>query len=243
MSTIPNDARVPFREHLVELRQRIIKSLTVVLVVFLVAFNYSKEILTFLSKPLIPYIGSGNMVYLKLADGFFLFFKISIITAIVVSTPFIMCQMFLFMAPGLYENEKRFIKILITIASFSFFTGFIMLYQVVLPIFFNFFSKFIFDFYEIFPNAVDYIDFVLKFNLYAGALFMIPIGIFILDYAKILTIDKLKELRPGVILLSFIISAAITPPDVLSQIVVSAIIIVLFEIGLFVTRIKHMIFN
>ncbi len=242
MSQTPNTA-VPFREHLVELRQRLIKSLVVLFMSFVIAFNYAKEILTFLSKPLIPFLNEGHMVYLNLSDGFFLFFKVSLITAVVTSSPFIIYQIFMFMSPGLYPQEKRFIKILIAIASLSFFTGFIFLYQLVLPVFFNFFNKFIFDFYEIFPRADDYLNFVLKFNLYAGVLFIIPVGVFILDYARIVPLKKLVEIRAGVILLAFIIAAAITPPDVLSQILVSAIIIVLFEVGIMVTKIRHFIFR
>lgn len=239
MANTLNDASLPFREHLVELRQRIIKCLLVIVVFFLIAFNYSKEIINFLSKPLIPYLINGNMVYLNLSDGFFIFFKVSLITAIVFSSPFIIYQIFMFLAPGLYDNEKRFIKLLIAIASLSFFTGFFFLYKILLPVFFNFFSKFIFDFYELFPRADDYLNFVLKINLYSGVLFMIPFAVFILDYAKILPIQKLVEVRAGVILLSFILAAVITPPDILSQIIVAAIIIALFEFGVIVTKIKH----
>ncbi|GAB4431801.1 MAG: twin-arginine translocase subunit TatC [bacterium] len=243
MSKPLKDASIPFREHLVELRQRIIKSLLVITFFFIVTFNYSREILNFLSKPLLPFLTNGNMVYLNLSDGFFLFFKVSLVVALVLSAPFIIYQIFMFMAPGLYDNEKRFIKILIAIASLSFITGFILLYQIVLPIFFSFFSKFIFDFYEVFPRADDYLDFVLKFNLYAGVLFMIPFGVFILDYAKILPLQRLVEIRPGVIIISFILAAAITPPDVISQILVSAIILILFETGILVTKIKHAFFK
>lgn len=237
------DASVPFREHLVELRQRIIYSLVVVSITFAVAFNYSKQILDFLSKPMLPYISNGNLVYLNLSGGFFLFFKVALITAIVISSPFIVYQIFMFMAPGLYDNERRFIKILIAIASLSFFTGFILLYQLILPVFFSFFKRFIFDFYEVFPKADDYLDFVLKFNLYAGVLFMIPFGVFILDYAKILTLQKLVEIRPGIVIISFIIAAAMTPPDVVSQLLIAAIILILFELGVLVTRLKHFIFR
>lgn len=237
------DASIPFREHLVELRQRIIYSLVVVFITFVVAFNYSKQILDFLSKPLLPYISNGNLVYLNLSGGFFLFFKVALITALVVSSPFIIYQIFMFMAPGLYDNERRFIKILIAIASLSFFTGFILLYQLILPVFFSFFNRFIFDFYEVFPKADDYLDFVLKFNLYAGILFMIPFGVFILDYAKILPLQKLVEIRPGIIIISFIIAAAMTPPDVVSQLLIAAIILILFELGILVAKLKHFIFR
>jgi len=239
----PKDASIPFREHLVELRQRIIYCLVVVAIIFVVAFNYSKEILTFLTKPLLPFISNGNLVYLNLSDGFFIFFKVSLVTSIVASSPFIIYQIFMFMAPGLYDNERRFIKVLIAIASISFFTGFLLLYQLILPVFFNFFSHFIFDFYEVFPKADDYLDFVLKFNLYAGVLFMIPFAVFILDYAKILPLQRLLEIRPGIIIFSFILAAVLTPPDIISQLLVAAVILILFELGVLVTRAKHLIFR
>lgn len=239
MSKPHSDLSLPFREHLVELRQRIIKSLIAIAIAFIFAYHYVEKILNFLIKPLIPYLTKGNLVYLNLSEGFFLFFKVSLVVAIVISSPFIIYQIFMFMAPGLYDHEKRFIKILIAIASLSFITGFFFLYQLVLPIFFNFFSQFIFDFYELFPRAEDYLDFVLKFNLYAGFLFMIPFAVFIFDYAKIITLQQFIELRPGIILLSFIIAAGITPPDIISQIILAVIIIALFEVGLLVTKVKH----
>lgn len=243
MTTQSEDKKLPFREHLIELRGRIIKILISLAIFFVIAFNYAKEILSFLTEPLNGFITSGSFVYLKLTDGFFLFFKISLIMAIVLSSPVIIYQIFMFMAPGLFEHEKRLLKIFISIGFLSFFTGFAFLYKLVLPVFLNFFSRFIFDFYEVYPNINDYLDFVLKFNLYAGILFTIPFSVFLLVHFKIIEIKKLVELRKAFIIFSFIISAVITPPDILSQILVSAIIIALFEIGLVIAKLKVALFE
>lgn len=238
MTTQSEDKKLPFREHLIELRSRIIKILISLVFFFIIAFNYVKEILSFLTQPLHSFVTSGNLVYLKLTDGFFLFFKVSLIMAIIFSSPVIIYQIFMFMAPGLFEHEKRLLKIFISIGFLSFFTGFAFLYKFVLPVFLNFFSRFVFDFYEVYPNINDYLDFVLKFNFYAGILFTIPFSIFLLVHFKLIELKKLFELRKAFIIFSFIISAAITPPDILSQILVSAIIIALFEIGLLIARIR-----
>lgn len=238
MTIQSEDKKLPFREHLIELRQRIIKMLIAVSIFFVICFNYVREILNFLVSPLKEFIGTGSLVYLKLTDGFFLFFKTSLIFAIVFASPVIVYQIFMFMAPGLFEYEKRLLKIFIAIGFLSFFTGFAFLYKVVLPVFLNFFSKFIFDFYEIYPNINDYLDFVLKFNFYAGILFTVPFSIFLLVHFKIMELKKLIELRKAFIILSFIISAVITPPDILSQILVSVIIIILYEVGILIARLR-----
>jgi sec-independent protein translocase protein TatC len=237
--TQSEEKTLPFREHLVELRQRLVKSVIAVGIVFIIAFNYSEQILKFLTIPLKPYIGAGNLVYLRVQDGFFIFFKVALVMALIIASPVIVYQIFMFMAPGLYDKEKKLLKIIITIGSLSFFAGFAFLYQILLPVFFNFFSRFIFDFYEVFPNVTEYIDFVLKFNLYAGVLFMIPFAIFIMVFFKLITVEKLLELRRVFILLSFIIAALLTPPDILSQILLSAIIIALFELGILIVRTKN----
>jgi len=237
VTTQSDEKKLPFREHLIELRQRIIKILIAVSVFFLLSFNYVKNILTFLTEPLKGYVSDGNLVYLKLTEGFFLFFKVSLIFALVLSSPVIIYQIFMFMAPGLFEHEKRLLKIIIAIGFISFFTGFAFLYKLMLPFFLNFFNRFVFDFYEVYPDVNDYIDFILKFNLYAGLLFTIPFGIFLMVNFRIIEFKRLLELRKGFIIIAFIISAAITPPDVLSQILVSIIIIALFELGLLISRI------
>lgn len=240
MTTPSEEKKLPFREHLVELRQRLTKALICVGVTFLVTYNYSKQILDFLTKPLLPYIGSGNLVYLRIPDGFFVFFKVSLVVSLVLSAPVIIYQTFMFMAPGLYNKEKRLLKIFIAAGSLSFFTGFALLYQFLLPFFFNFFSRFVFDFYQVFPNVMEYIDFILKFNLYAGVLFMIPFAVFIMAFFKIITVEKLIELRRAFILSAFIIAAVMTPPDILSQIMLSVIIIALIELGILFARIKQL---
>ncbi|MCX7991701.1 MAG: twin-arginine translocase subunit TatC [Proteobacteria bacterium] len=238
MITQSEDKKLPFREHLIELRQRIIKILITIGFFFIISFNYAKEILFFLTEPLKGFTGGGNLVYLKLTDGFFLFFKTSLIIALILSSPVLIYQIFMFMAPGLFEHEKRLLKIFILIGFLSFFTGFAFLYKLVLPLFLAFFSKFVFDFYEVYPNINDYIDFILKFNFYAGVLFTIPFAIFLMVHFRIIELNRLIELRKAFIILSFIISAIITPPDLLSQIIVSVIIIALFEMGLLIARIR-----
>ncbi len=243
MTIQSEDKKIPFREHLIELRQRIIKILIALFVCFVISFNFIKPILSFLTEPLKGFVTTGNLVYLKLTDGFFLFFKVSLIIALLLASPIIIYQIFMFLAPGLFEHEKRLLKIFITIGFLSFFTGFSLLYKLVLPIFLNFFSKFVFDFYEVYPNINEYLDFVLKFNLYAGILFTIPFAIFLMIHFKIIKLSQVLELRKLFIILSFVISAIITPPDLLSQILVAIIIIALFEIGIVIARIRVALFG
>ncbi len=239
MTKVVEDSNLSFKEHLIELRQRIIKSLISVGVFFILAYYYSERILYFITKPLLPYLDKDNtLVFKTLPSGFFLFFKIAFITSLILATPIIVYQLFMFLAPGLYPHEKRILKIILAIGFLSFATGFILLYQFIFPLFFNFFKRFIFDFYELLPEASEYIDFVLKFNFYAGILFMIPFAIILAVLFNIITLEKFKELRKVFIVFSFFISAAITPPDILSQIVISLLIIILYETGIFIAHIK-----
>jgi len=243
MSKATTDSNLSFREHLIELRQRIIKSIIAVGIFFIFCYYYSERILSFISQPLIPYLGQGGTLVLKtLPSGFFLFFKISLITAIILALPVIIYQLFMFLAPGLYPHEKRMLKIILAIGFLSFSTGFIFLYRFIFPLFFSFFKRFIFDFYELLPEATEYIDFVLKFNLYAGILFMIPFAIVLAVFFNIVSIEKFKELRKVFIIFSFFIAASITPPDILSQIIISTFIIILYEFGLLISHIK-LLFN
>lgn len=239
MTKVTTDSNLSFREHLIELRQRIIKCLISVAVFFLISYYYSEKILFFIVQPLLPYLNEGSTLVLRtLPSGFFLFFKISLITSIILAFPVIVYQIFMFLAPGLYPHEKRLLKIILAIGFLSFSTGFIFLYRFIFPLFFSFFKRFIFDFYELLPEATEYIDFVLQFNFYAGILFMIPFALILAVFFNIVTLDKFKELRKVFIIFSFFISATITPPDVLSQIVVSILIIILYEIGILLAHFK-----
>lgn len=239
MTKVVEDSNLSFKEHLVELRQRVIKSLIAVGVFFIIAYYYAERILFFITKPLLPYLSKDStLVFKTLPSGFFLFFKIALITSLILATPVIVYQLFMFLAPGLYPHERRILKIILAIGFLSFATGFIFLYQFIFPLFFNFFKRFIFDFYELIPEASEYIDFVLKFNFYAGILFMIPFAIILAVFFNIISIDKFKELRKFFIIFAFFIAAAITPPDILSQIVISLLIIILYEVGIFFAHIK-----
>lgn len=234
--TTQSDSTLPFREHLVELRQRLVICCIVVGILFVVTFNYAELILDFLAHPLVPFLGSGTMVFLKVQDGFFMFFKVALVSSLVLSAPVIVYQIFMFMAPGLYEGEKRLLKVLIAIGSASFIAGFALLYRFMMPVFFSFFQRFVFDFYRLYPDVNEYVNFVLRFNFYAGILFMIPFGVFIAAYFGIITARKLTEHRGAFVLLAFVVAALLTPPDLLSQIILSAIIIMLFEAGVLSAR-------
>lgn len=238
MNTIIEDKNLSFREHLVELRQRTIKCLIALAIFFIIAYCYSEKILSFLLIPLIPFLGQNTLVLKTLPSGFFLFLKIGFITALIASSPVIIYELFMFLAPGLYPHEKHILKIILAIGFLSFATGFILLYRLVFPLFFSFFYRFVFDFYELYPEATEYINFVLKFNLYAGILFMIPFAIVLAVFFNIVTIEKFKEFRKAFIVLSFFIAAVLTPPDLLSQILLSVIIIILFEIGILISHLK-----
>ena len=229
---------LPFISHLVELRDRLIRAVFVVLVVFLALFSYSSELYSFLAKPLLVHMtNGGSMIATDVASSFFTPLILAIVTAIFISMPFILYQLWAFIAPGLYKHEKSLAFPLLVSSIFLFYLGMLFAYFVVFPLVFGFFAGINLEGVTMMPDITKYLDLVLKLFFAFGMAFEVPIATILIIATGMTTADKLAAKRPYIIVFAFVIGMLLTPPDVISQSLLAIPMWLLFEIGLFSSRI------
>ena len=233
-----DDKKLPFKEHLREFRQRIIISLLTIGLFFILSYIFTKYIIELLLRPIISLLPKGGgVIFLGPTEAFFIYIKVSIIFGIFISAPIIIWEIWAFVAPGLYEREKSHILPFLILMPLLFIIGVTTGYLFILPIILKFFIGFSNDFIKPLLSINEYLTFSAKFLAIIGIIFEIPIvSIFL---AKIGIIDpiKLSKNRRYAILIIFIISAIITPPDIVSQIAVAIPFIIIYEISIILARI------
>ena len=232
------EKKQPFFEHLIELRACLIKAFIGWVVASILVYLYSDNILEFLINPLRPYLTLSHKVYFKsLTEVFVYEFKISVIIGFVIGSPFILYQLWTFIAPGLYPHEKKWIKLTVIISSFFFLLGDLVAYYLFLPFILKFFYSFGEKFLVFKPYLKEYIDFLLKILLIFGIFFQIPSIIFLLNKLGIVSLDQLKKFRPYAIILSFLVSSILTAGgDPLYQILLALPLTVLYEVGIILSK-------
>ena len=227
-----------FVSHLVELRDRLIKSLVVVLVLFGVCFYFSGDIMKFLSQPLYHALPPGSKpIFTDQAGAFFTLTKVAFLTAVLLSLPWIMYQAWAFVAPGLYEHERKFALPLIVSSVFFLVVGIAFAYLFVLPAAYRFF--FIFASRtgaDILQDLQKYWDFTLSIFFGFGLTFEVPVAEMLLVKLGMVSIEQLKAVRRYVIVGAFIVAAVLTPPDVMSQFMLAIPLCLLYELGIFLAR-------
>lgn len=223
-----------FVSHLVELRDRIIRSLAVVLVLFGVCFYFSGEIMKFLSLPLYQSLPAGTRpIFTDQAGAFFTLTKVSFLTAVLLSLPWIMYQVWAFVAPGLYEHEKKFALPLIVSSIFFLVVGIAFAYWFVLPAAYKFFFAFASRTgADVMQDLQKYWDFTLSIFFGFGLTFEVPVAEMLLVKLGMVTTRQLREVRRYVVVGAFIVAAVLTPPDVLSQFMLAIPLILLYELGI-----------
>ena len=227
----------PLIEHLIELRSRILKSLLAVLIVFLPLFYYANTIYGFVSEPLRAFLPEGSsMIATEVASPFLTPFKLALVLAIFVSIPVILHQCWAFVAPGLYSNEKKIALPLLISSILLFYAGMAFAYYVVFPLVFGFFTSIAPAGVTIMTDINRYLDFVLKLFFAFGLAFEIPIATLLLLWTGATTVTALKNKRPYVIVGCFVLGMLLTPPDVISQILLAIPMWLLFELGIFFGR-------
>jgi sec-independent protein translocase protein TatC len=234
----PNSNQDPFEEqsfvsHLVELRARLLKSLGCVLVVFLSLSYFSRDIYSLLARPLMEQLPAGStMIATEVAAPFFAPFKLTLIVAIFLSIPYVLYQLWAFVAPGLYRHEQRLVLPLLISSSLLFYVGIAFAYFVVFPLMFKFFTATAPEGVTVMTDISRYLDFVLTMFLAFGFSFEVPIATLLLIHTGIITVDSLVAKRPYIIVGAFVIGMILTPPDVISQVLLAVPIWLLFEIGI-----------
>ena len=227
----------PLISHLLELRNRLLRSILAVLVVFIGLIYFANDIYEFVSAPLVDRLPEGaTMIATDVASPFFTPLKLTLISAVFVAVPFILYQVWAFVAPGLYKHEKRLIMPLLASSSLLFYCGVAFAYFVVFPLVFSFFTAISLGQVEFATDISSYLDFVLALFFAFGIAFEVPVAIILLCWTGATTPKALAEKRPYIVVGAFIIGMMLTPPDMISQTLLANPMCILIEIGLFFSR-------
>ncbi len=232
------DQELTFLEHLVELRSRLLKASLSILVVLLILLPFSRKLYATLAAPLTSVLPEGSsMIAIDVASPFLTPFKLSLLLALILSIPVVLYQLWAFVAPALYRQEKRLARPLLYSAVFLFYAGCAFAYFVVFPLVFGFFTRVAPEGVTVMTDISKYLDFVMTLFLAFGITFEVPVATIILVATGITTIDKLKKMRAYVVVGAFAMGMLLTPPDVISQTLLALPMWLLFEIGLLMSRI------
>lgn len=231
----PDDKEMSLVEHLLELRDRLTKAVLAVIVLFLVLFPFANDLYLFIAEPLMRYMPSdGGMIATAVASPFLTPFKLSLVLAIYLAMPVILYQLWAFVAPGLYEHEKKLVGPLLFSSVFLFYAGGAFAYYVVFPLVFQFLTGTAPDGVTIATDISMYLDFVIKMFFAFGVAFEVPIATVLLIVTGITTAEKLSHARPYVIVGAFVIGMLLTPPDIISQTLLAVPMWLLYELGVWI---------
>ena len=223
--------------HLLELRQRFLKMIVAIVVIFALLSPFMQELFTFLTKPLLQVLPEGqSMIATQVASPFLTPFKFTFLSAIFITAPYWLYQLWAFVAPGLYSHEKKFARPLLFSSVFLFYCGALFAYFVVFPLVFGFFAKVAPKGVAVMTDITHYYDFVLALFFAFGLAFEIPIATLLLVKMGIVKIEAMQKARPFVFLGCFVVGMFITPPDVISQTLLAVPMYLLYEIGLFFSK-------
>lgn len=223
--------------HLIELRDRLLRSVLVVLVLLVPLFYYGNELYTLLAEPLLRHMPEGTtMIATEVASPFLTPFKLSLVAAIFLAVPYLLYQTWAFIAPGLYQYERKLVVPLLVSSTVLFYAGIAFAYYVVFPLVFGFFIGVAPEGVAVMTDISKYLDFVLKLFIAFGIAFEVPIATILMCWTGITTPDKLAEKRAYIIVGAFVIGMLMTPPDVISQTLLAVPMWLLFEVGIFFAR-------
>ena len=231
------DQPLPLVAHLTELRDRLLRALLAVLLVFICHYPSANEIYTFVSEPLRALLPPGtSMIATEVASPFLTPFKLTLVAAIFIAIPFVLYQVWSFIAPGMYRHEKRLAIPLLVSSIALFYAGAAFAYFVVFPLIFAFFTSVGPEGVTIMTDINSYLDFVLKLFFAFGLAFEIPIAAVLLIWSGITTADALARKRPYIIVGCFVLGMLLTPPDIISQSLLALPMWLLFELGVYFGR-------
>lgn len=227
------DEKLPFTSHLEELRKRLIVCFIAVGVGFVVSFGFKEWLFKILVHPLISVMKEGEtLIYTGLPEAFFTYLKVAFLTGLIVASPIILYEFWMFVAPGLYKNERRMMAPVVLLSSFFFIGGALFGYFVVFPWGFKFFLGFATDTIRPLPSMREYFGFSAKLLLAFGLVFELPLVLTFLAKLGIVSVEFLKKNRKYAILIFFTGAAILTPPDVITQIAMALPLMALYEISI-----------
>ncbi|MGO4305129.1 MULTISPECIES: twin-arginine translocase subunit TatC [unclassified Cupriavidus] len=236
----PNDEtqQETFISHLIELRERLVKAVAGVIVVFLGLVYWAPNIYNLFAAPLMEALPKGGrMIVTDVTGSFFVPMKVTMLVAFLIALPWVLYQVWQFVAPGLYQHEKKLILPLVTSSYVLFLCGVAFAYFLVFPTVFHFMAHYNAPLGADMSTDIDkYLSFAMTTFLAFGITFEVPVVVIVLVRFGVVELDKLKQIRPYVIVGAFIIAAVVTPPDVLSQLLLAVPLIALYELGLLMAR-------
>ncbi len=239
MTSSPKTSYTLF-DHLLELRTRLLRSVLGVLVVFCSLIYFAQDIYQYVAQPLMATMPAGaQMIATDVASPFFTPFKLTIVLSTFIAMPYILYQVWSFIAPGLYKNEKRLVGPLMFASTLLFYSGISFAYFVVFPVVFAFFTSVAPEGVVVATDISSYLDFVLKLFFAFGIAFEIPIAIILMCWTGMTTPQSLREKRPYVVVCAFVIGMLLTPPDIISQTLLAVPMLLLFEVGVLIASIYH----
>ncbi len=227
----------PFVSHLVELRNRLLWAVGAVLLLFLCLVPFANELYEWFAKPLISNLPQGGtMISTEPHGPFFIPFKFAFATAFALAIPLVLYQVWAFVAPGLYQNEKSIVLPLVVSSTLLFYFGIMFAYYVVFPIIFKFFIGMAPDGVAVMTDISAYMSFALKLFFAFGIAFEVPVATVLLARMGVVSTTNMAKQRPYIILGAFVVGMLMTPPDIFSQIMLAVPVCLLFEVGLFFAR-------
>ena len=231
------EAEDSFLSHLFELRDRLIRALAAILIVFVCLFPWAKELYAMLAQPLLASLPSGGQMIATDVVGVFLVpMKVALMVAFLIALPYVLYQVWAFVAPGLYAHEKKLALPLVAASVVLFFIGMTFAYLLVFPTVFSFMAKVAPDGVAWMTDIEKYLSFVMSTFIAFGVTFEVPIVVIVLVQMGVVSLTTLKAWRPYVIVGAFVIGAIFTPPDVISQLMLAIPLCLLYELGMLMAR-------
>ncbi|QKT03180.1 twin-arginine translocase subunit TatC [Ectothiorhodospiraceae bacterium 2226] len=221
-----------FVSHLMELRDRLLRSVLVVLLLFLALFPFANQLYVMLAEPLLRHLPHGSsMIATEVASPFLTPFKLALVVALFIAVPYLLYQLWAFVAPGLYQRERRLVLPLAVSSAILFYAGMAFAYFAVFPLVFGFLTAAAPEGVAVMTDISRYLDFVLKMFFAFGIAFEVPIAVILLVRMGATTPEQLRAKRPYVIVGAFVVGMMLTPPDVISQTLLALPMWILFELG------------
>lgn len=231
------DVELPLISHLIEMRDRLLRVVLVVLVIFLGVFYFANDLYHIVATPLMENLPKGaSMISTKPAGTFFTPMKLALVLSIFAAMPYVLYQLWAFIAPGLYAHERKLILPLLVTSTALFYAGMAFAYYVVFPLMFSFFIAVAPEGVTVMTDISEYLDFILKIFFAFGVAFEVPIATILLVWTGVTTPERLADKRSYIIVGAFVIGMMLTPPDAISQILLAVPMWLLFEAGLIASR-------
>jgi len=229
-----------FISHLIELRNRLIRAVIAVVLVFIVLFPWANDLYTLLAQPLIAKLPQGSqMIATGVVTTFFIPLKVAMMAAFLIALPYVLYQLWEFVAPGLYLHERKLALPLLVASVLLFFVGMSFAYFLVFPVVFGFLAGATPEGVNFAPDIGAYLDFVMTLFIAFGVTFEVPVVVILLVLTNMVSVQKLREARPYVIVGAFVIGAVFTPPDIISQFMLAIPLWLLYELGIILASALH----